>query len=319
MWLRTNLAISFAVATVALPYARYTNNHILLLAVVAGIMLIMARGAELATPDSRVSLLVLGTLTGLGYGIDLGAGPMLMLCVSGWILYRFCAIRPTAAFAAAALPWLILHHAINYQVGGTWKPANAIPEYFNWPGCTFNASTMTGAWHHSSVGRFVIYALGLLIGKRGFLDHNLALFLAAPGWLLLVRHRPRELPELLFTAAWCVGTWLLYALTSSNSSGLCCSIRWFVPFLAPGYYVLAVLLRRFQHLTGVFLVLTGWGAIMGALMWWKGPWMRHMVPFYWPLQAGCLLTLIVYWWRRQRGAVHALPPEIDRKVERQAA
>jgi len=35
---------------------------------------------------------------------------------------------------------------------------------------------------------------------------------------------------------WCLGVWLLYAALSNNYGGLCCSIRWFVPLLAPAVY-----------------------------------------------------------------------------------
>ena len=63
--------------------------------------------------------------------------------------------------------------------------------------------------------------------------------------------------------AWCGGTWLLYAALSNNYSGPCCSIRWFVPFLAPAYYVLALLLKRFPEYRWDFYVLSGWGAVLG--------------------------------------------------------
>ena len=37
---------------------------------------------------------------------------------------------------------------------------------------------------------------------------------------------------------------------------------------------------------------------MAGLMWWKGPWMKRMVPFYWPLVAAALLSWILSWTRR---------------------
>src|SRR2546430_1892919 len=75
-------------------------------------------------------------------------------------------------------------------------------------------------------------------------------------------------PELLLALGWCGGVWLLYAATSTNSSGACCSVRWFVPLLAPGYYVLAVLLRDFAEYRRDFLLLSGWGLGLGLVMWW---------------------------------------------------
>src|SRR5207244_10194124 len=46
--LRLLLTGSFAVATVSLPYVRHVNNHILLLGVVAGLLLILAHLARMA-------------------------------------------------------------------------------------------------------------------------------------------------------------------------------------------------------------------------------------------------------------------------------
>jgi hypothetical protein len=304
------LTASFALATVALPYVRHVNNHILLLGVAAALMLNLAGLAD-ALRGGRVSwprLLAVGSLAGLGYAIDLGAGPVLLLCTAGWVVYRCRRLVPVAGFALAALPWLALHHALNYKVGGTLGPANAVPEYFQWPGCPFNARNLTGGWQHGDVGHFLTYAAALLAGKRGFLGHSLPLFAAVAGFVVLLRCRAAELPELLFAGCWCVGTWLLYAATSNNYSGLCCSVRWFVPLLAPAYYVLAVFLHRHPRYLPDFLILSAWGAVTAGLMWWYGPWMKHMVPFYWFIQAAALLSWLGYrvWWR---GEAAVLPLE----------
>src|SRR5439155_9448065 len=123
--LRLFLTASFALATVALPYVRQVNNHILLLGVAAALFLGLARFAEALTlgRDLRMRLLGLGALTGLGYTMDLGAGPVLLLCVLALLAYRCPRLGSLGAFALAALPWLLLHHALNYWVGGTLKPA----------------------------------------------------------------------------------------------------------------------------------------------------------------------------------------------------
>ncbi len=303
--LRLALTASFALATVALPYVRHVNNHILLLAVAAALFLGLVKLAEERrigqAPLSR--FLSLGWLVGLGYTMDLGAGPVLLICTLAMLAFRCPRLGPLSAFALAALPWLVLHHVVNYMVGGTLKPANAVPEYFDWPGCAFNAQNMTGSWKHASVFHFLVYAAGLLLGRRGFLGHNLPLFLALPAVVVLLRRRSAEWPELLLSGAWCGGTWLLYAATSNNSSGVCCSIRWFVPLLAPCYYVLALFLREYARLQWVFLILSGWGAVAASLMWWQGPWMKHMVPFYWPIQGAALLSLAICssWHRQHRG------------------
>jgi hypothetical protein len=153
---------------------------------------------------------------------------------------------------------------------------------------------MTGLWNHQSPGHFVIYAADLLFGRRGFFGHNLPLFLTLPGLVAVRRRRPFELPEILGGASWFAGTWLVYAVASTNYSGMAASIRWFVPLLVPAYFLLAVLLRDHPHYWRDFLILSAWGVVLAGLMWWKGPWMKRMVPFFWPLQAAALLSWILY-------------------------
>lgn len=109
---------SFALATVAPTYTRHVNNHILLLAVVAAICLQivhLARDAE-AGVVSRWRLLGLGTLAGLGYNLDLGAGPLLLAGMLALIVYR-CR-RPSAAvlFLLAAVPWLAAGLGVNFAM-----------------------------------------------------------------------------------------------------------------------------------------------------------------------------------------------------------
>src|SRR5262249_33575111 len=234
-----------------------------------------------------------------GYTIDLGAGPVLLVGVVGTVVLRCRSLPAAAVVAAAALPWLALHHAVNYAVGGTFGPANAVAEYFLWPGCPFHAQNMTGGWPRRGVGNFVLYALGLLFGKHGFVGHNLPLFLALPALAVLLWRRVPGLPELLFAGFWCGGTWMAYAVTSTNSSGQCCSIRWFVPLLAPAYYVLAVGLRRHPERRGGLRVLSAWGAVLAGVAWRYGPWVRHMVPGFWPMQAAALLCWLGFRLRRR--------------------
>jgi hypothetical protein len=289
------LTASFGLATVALTYTRHVNNHILLLGVAAPLFLGLARLAEEghAGPVSQGRVIGLGMLAGLGYSIDLGAGPILLACTLALVMYRCRAFTPVTVFVLAALPWLATHHAVNYAIGGTLGPANAVPEYLLWRGSPFTRENMTGLWNHSSPGHFLIYAAALLFGKRGFFGHNLPLFLALPGLVAVRRQRPFEAPEILGGVGWFVGTWLLYGVTSTNYSGVAASIRWFVPLLVPAYYVLAVFLRDHPEYRRDFLMLSAWGVAMAGLIWWKGPWMKRMVPFFWPLQAAALLTWIL--------------------------
>ncbi len=108
----------------------------------------------------------------------------------------------------------------------------------------------------------------------GFLPHNLPLLAALPGVFVLWRRRAAQWPELLWGAAWCLGTWLVYGALSNNYSGDCCSIRWFVPFLAVGYNVLAVLVRDDHRYQSGLLLFSGLGAVLAYFMWEKGPWLE---------------------------------------------
>jgi hypothetical protein len=222
-----------------------------------------------------------------------------------------------AAFGLAALPWLALHHAVNYATGGTFQPANAVPDYFLWPGCPFDPHNMTGVWNHT-VGHFLAYAADLLVGQRGFLNHNLPLLLALPAIVVLLARRTKELPEILFVGFWCGGTWLAYAVTSTNHSGLCCSIRWLVPLLAPAYFALAVFLRQHPAWRRDFVLLSAWGALFAGMMWLEGPWrpwMKQRLVYYWLLQAVALASWAGYCLRQRRLARQTAAGEPERLAD----
>jgi hypothetical protein len=242
----------------------------------------------------------LGFLGGLAYTMDLGTGPVLLGCTAMLVVIHCRRFAPLAAFALAALPWLALHHALNYAIGGTWRPANAVPEYLAWPGSPFSARNMTGGWAHANPGSFLLYGASMLFGKRGFIGHNTALFLVLPAvWMLL---RPwRQRPAVVWAVACCGGTWLLYAAASNNSSGQCLSIRWFVPLLAPAYLILGVWLSQYPRYWIYFIVLSAWGFLQMLRMG-QGPWSANMVPAFWPLQMAALLTWagIYIFWDRKR-------------------
>lgn len=294
------VAAGLALATVAPAYCRHINGHILLLGVAAPLTLALVQLGQRADDEPRPAWLVplIGALAGLGYGCDLGVGPMLVLAALGLVASR---AGTHSAFIAAltAAPWVALHHALNYAVGGTWKPANAVLDYLRWPGSPFDAGNATGTWHHGGVGHFLVYAAALLFGKRGFILHNLPLALPLVGVATLARCR-RERPELLFALAWAACSWLAYAATSTNYSGPCCSIRWFVPLLAPGFYALAVFLKRRPDYWPDYTVLGAGGAVLAALMWHTGPWAAHMVPHYWPIVAATLVGWLTCRWLKSR-------------------
>jgi hypothetical protein len=113
----------------------------------------------------------------------------------------------------------------------------------------------------------------------------------------------RSSPEVLACCAWTVATWLVFAVLSNNYSGWCVSIRWFVPLLAAGYFLLALLLRERPGLGADFLALSFWGAVLGGLMWQVGTW-YGTIPHFWEVQVAALASWL--------GLGRALPPRADR-------
>jgi hypothetical protein len=296
---RLALTASFALATVCTAYVRHVNNHILFLGVLAPVTLGLVGWSVDARPGAR-HFALWGFLSGLAYTIDLGAGPVLLVAITLVALRYSRSLRPPAIILLSALPWVALHHCINYRIGGTLAPANSVAAYFKWPDCPFDNSNMTGGWHHGNLRHFAAYALGLLFGKRGFCCHNPALYLSTAVAFAFAWVPARRSPLLFFTWLWCGGTWLLYAASSNNWSGLCCSIRWFVPFLAPAYGLLALALAAWPERLGDLVVLSAWGAVQGLLMWREGPWMPHMVPGFWLIQAAAILSWMAYRYQSQR-------------------
>lgn len=311
---RLTLVGAFAFGTLALPYSRSINNHELLLAVVASLLVCFDRIAE----GARTWLLiaVTGWLTGLAYSIDLGAGPAIAVGAFVLAAFRLRCWSGMTVYVIAAAPVALLHHALNYHIGGGFGPANANPAYFDWPDCPFTASTLTGAWNHNSIGAFLLYAIDLLVGKKGFCGHNLLLLLMIPAaWRFIRQAHPRR-PEIMACVGWMLLTWLLYAATSSNYSGACISVRWFVPLVAPGFYILIHAVHRSVWSSSVLTLAIG-AIVINALAWSAGPWSGRMVPAYWLWVVG---TLAVFVWfefaRRARWknacAAAAFPTNVGR-------
>lgn len=290
---------SFALATIALPYARVVNNHVFLLAVSSVILLLIDSLAE--TRRRWILTALLGSAAGLAYTIDLGAGPLTALGTGLLYVWRVRSFWHVVVFGLCALPWVALHHGITYAIAGTFGPANANPEFFRWPGCPFDTTNLTGSWRHRHLSDFALYAVDLLIGKRGFLGHDAALFLMIPATVVLLRQQgERRKPEITLCAAWCTAVWLLYSATSNNYSGECCSIRWFVPLLAPGYYVLIQYLKWVQPARAVFVTLSAISGLITIYSWWRGPWTGRMVPGYWALMGVAAFSWCAIEWHRER-------------------
>lgn len=282
---------SFALCTYAPVYTRHVNNHAMQLGVVAGTCVLLLRIAD-AKQSGRTawrSIVGLGALAGLGFNLDFGSGPPLVAFVGAALWWRTRRWPPVLVYGLAVLPWIVAGIGLNYAIGGVWLPINMYPEFFNFTGSPFSEENLTGFSRHGTLDQF-LYAGALLVGKHGFWNHNLALLLmAGAGWRVLRRDFAGR-TELLFLLGWCAVSWLVYAVLSNNMGGGCCSVRWFVPFLAPSYWLLAVLLRDRPEFRADFVALSAWGGVLAGVMWWNGPWVLRMVPMMWPIVGCALLT-----------------------------
>jgi len=275
----------FALATVLPAYARQANTHIAQTAAVAGVAVLLGRVAD-ASARGRVAWAALagvGTLLGVAYNLDFGVGPPLVPAVLAVVAVRTRSVTAVGAAAVAVLPWVAAGHGLNFAIGREWlRPLNMNPAYLAWPGSPFDTANMTGVLRPRGPFGVGVYALELLFGLRGFLTHNLPLLLAVPAAWVVLRRPGRDRAELLALAAWAAAAWALYALLSNNCGGGCVSVRWFLPFLVPGFWVLARLLAERPQFRPDFVALSAWGAVLAAVMWWCGPWRVRMVPAFWP-------------------------------------
>jgi hypothetical protein len=285
---------AFAFATVIPVYTRSANNHIAQLGAVSAVCVLLCRIADRAAVGRTAwgSLVGAGFLTGFAYNLDFGIGPPLVPAVLAVVAVRTRRVSHVLVCALAMAPCVIAGHAINYAIGGDWlKPLNMHREYLSWPGNPFD-TTMTGVVRSRPVAQF-LYTLDLLVGKKGFLTNNPPLLLAPGAAVLVLRRAGSNRVELLALVAWCVCGWLMYGVLSKNHGGGCVSVRWFVPFLVPGFWLLAKLLAEHPVWRRDFLVLAAWGVPLGVSAWAVGPWWMRVVPGYWVVFGGSLLTWAV--------------------------
>lgn len=297
-WLAT-----FALCTVLPTYTRTANSHIAQLGAVAAVCVLLCRAADRAAEGRTawLSLLGAGFVTGFAYNLDFGLGPPLALAVLVTVALHSRRVLPVLACGLGMVPCVVAGHAINFAVGGDWlKPLNMHPEYLAWPGSPFG-TTMTGVVRARYLSQ-VLYSLDMLFGKKGFLTHNPPLLLAVTGgvWVLLRGAKGRSRVALLALGAWCVAGWLMYGALSTNHGGGCVSVRWFVPFLVPGFWLLAVVLKERPDFRPDFAALALWGAPLAASAWLAGPWWMRVVPGYWVVFGGSLATWAVVRWRVAR-------------------
>ena len=177
-------------------------------------------------------------------------------------------------------------------------PAAANPAFWAYPGSQFDAHNLTGRWNHAGAADFAGYAVLLLFGVRGFVLSNPTILLAIPAAVWEFWRLPSARVVTACLGLWCGGVWLVYAALSNNYGGQCCSIRWFIPLLAPAAYWAALLLRESPLLWPDFAVLGVWGAVLAGYFWFYGPFADYdggsaFASFFWTVQAAGFLSWVV--------------------------
>ncbi len=263
------LVAAFAIATVAPAYTRHVNAHIPLLAITA-ILCALCADMHATGLLSRFRAVALGTLGGVAYGFDSVIGPLTLLTVTVFVVWVM-GWRRGVLVVLMALPWLVLHHGIGYAITGSWAPPATVPEHFRYPGSPFSPDDLTGVgFKHSPLG-FCGYLYSLGFGERGFFPFNLPIYFAPIAAVLAFRDDRLNRPIVVGCVTVIAMSVLPYALTSNNLAGVCLSIRWFVPLLAPAFWMIGLLLQTRPGYLIELGILTVGGAIMLPAFFRLGP------------------------------------------------
>ncbi len=244
--------------------------HIILLGVGAVFCLLVARCEAIRIVSQRAGVGI-GTCAGFGYCLDGALGPALLICSLAYCLLRG-GWRVAVVCAVLAAPWVIAHHGVLYAVTGNPLSPASDPKNWDWPNSPFSQANLTGnEIKHNTTGA-IDYAWQMTFGPRGFITHNLPLLLAlAAVAFLLVRSRG-DWVAIAVACGWVVIGATPYVLGSDNLSGVCLSIRWFVPFLAPGFWLIGLLLRRAPICAVDLAWLSAGGLALSYYMLKAGPW-----------------------------------------------
>lgn len=293
------IAASVGLGSVALVYSRQVNLHLVQFACVSALFVALIALAKALREgrSGRWPAVAVGLLLGLAYVCDQGSGPAIALGAMLVVLWRTVwqqrAVGTLLLVVAAASPAIIAQHGMNFAVGHTLAAINSHPEHLAWPGSPWNATNMSGVYSHASLWKFTTYSVQLLVGKKGFLLHNPWLLAAcfAAGWLLVFRRNQlHEYPEVVGGAMMCLAMWGVYSWGSTNYSGDCISVRWFLPMLAPAALALAVYLRERPQAWGEVGIFLAGSIALNAIAWNYGPWHGRVLPGYWLIVAATLAT-----------------------------
>jgi hypothetical protein len=294
-WWRLVWLGGFALATLLPAYTRQLNAGVPQLGATAALALLLSRIASGDSP--RWVFALAGSCAGFGFTVDQASGAPLLMLAAVAVYLRTRRLALLAWFLVGAAPWVVAHLWVHYAIGHVWVPLNMVPEYLEWPGSPFDRTNMTGAARHMPES-LAIYTRELLLGESGFLIFNLPLLLAVVmAWRVIVWPVPDRI-ELTAMIAWSVVVFALYAVLSDNFGGYCLSIRWFIPLIVPGFWVVARLMVECPTLRFDFAVLAAFGLVISWLSWPAGPWLVVEQPDATPIARAAVGT-----WMAVRAAV----------------
>jgi len=262
------------------------NTHIQMWGITAICFAVIDGVSRRDFPSHPVLFWFLGNLLGLSYTVDAGVGPALVLAAGGWGLLNWSRLGWAGALTCllGLIPWIGLHHYLGFMIAGTWGPMNANPDFFLWPGSPFNPSNLTGGWKHPGIGKFLLYCGDMLFGKKGILFHQgvgLLGFLALMALVKLPRTPFGERSVLWMARLYFLVGFLVYAVGSNNQSGLCCSVRWFVPLAIPLWYAASLAYSQGGKVAIAWPWMVGVGTVVCGFAAWFGPWYGLVLPGYW--------------------------------------
>jgi hypothetical protein len=180
------------------------------------------------------------------------------------------------------LPTLYYYRAVS----GSIAPLATRPEFFEYPGSYWSAGKESLTGIHWNTPIFTIrYAFRCLFGSRGFLLYNPVLTLGLIGTVQTITRRGDRWLEALAIAVASIIFVGYYVMGSTNYSGQCYSIRWFVPiipvlmvFAGPQFQKLTIGWRRYG--LALLLLVSAFYAFAGAMNPWVLEGHGYATPFY---------------------------------------
>ncbi len=252
--------------TLILPYSVTFNNHIFsAVCIFASYTLI--RNVQ------GMGLTLAGFLAGMGFVIDLVSGGVFM-ALFGVLVIINKGWKSALLFCVPCVFPLILHCIINIPITGDVMPGAMHPEYWDYPGSDFSASTLTGV--SLNLSGLTTYTFHLLFGYRGMFLFFPVLLFACIYLLGSLRVQKERLYSLsILTGS--VAVILYYALFSDNFGGWSYGVRWFVPLipiLMTGLYRAGKINRLFIVASVISIV----SALIGLYQPWTDMWYSP-IPF----------------------------------------